>query len=152
VTGDRATATEPAATPGAFEAASSAEWDAIVAAAEDEGKATIYSSQGVPELTELETRFEDEYDMDVVVVRGLPQDLVPRIEVERQTGRGEADVYVSAHQQWVNPGERRRLLRAGGGTGLRQPGLRPRDRDAGGNVLQVERGHRGLRLDYERGA
>jgi iron(III) transport system substrate-binding protein len=93
--------TTAASAPGSSGAASSADWDAVVAGAEDEGKVTIYSSQGVPELTELETRFEDEYDIDLVVVRGLPQDLVPRIEVERQTGRGEADVYVSADQQWV---------------------------------------------------
>ncbi|WP_116996921.1 ABC transporter substrate-binding protein [Desertimonas flava] len=79
----------------------STEWDEIIAAAEDEGKVTIYSSQGVPELGELESRFEEAYDIDLVVVRGLPQDLVPRIEVERQTGRGEADVYVSADQRWV---------------------------------------------------
>ena len=94
-------AVTPPTTTGGSDAASSAEWDAIVAAAEDEGKVTIYSSQGVPELADLEARFEEEYDIDLVVVRGLPQDLVPRIEVERQTGRGEADVYVSADQQWV---------------------------------------------------
>lgn len=82
-------------------AGSSAEWDAVVTAAEDEGRVTIYSSQGVPELGDLETRFEEAYDIDLVVVRGLPQDLVPRIEVERETGRGEADVYVSADQRWV---------------------------------------------------
>lgn len=83
-------------------AAGDAEWDAIVAAANEEGAVTLYSSQGVPQLEELERLFEVAYpDIDMTFVRGFPQDFVPRLEVERESGRGEAGVYVSADQQWV---------------------------------------------------
>ncbi len=45
-------------------AGSTAEWDAIVAAAQDEGKVTIYSSQGLDQLNDLGKRFKDEYGID----------------------------------------------------------------------------------------
>ena len=35
------------------------------------------------------------------MVRGLPQDLFPKLEAERQTDRGIADIYVIADKQLV---------------------------------------------------
>ena len=41
----------------------------LVAAAQDEGSVTIYSSQGLDNLNALGEAFEDEYGIDVEVVR-----------------------------------------------------------------------------------
>ena len=75
--------------------------DAIVAAAEEEGSLTVYSSQVLPVLEELEPAFEEATGLDLEVVRGLPQDLFPKLEAERQTDRGIADIYVIADKQLV---------------------------------------------------
>ena len=47
---------------------SDAEWEAIVTAAQDEGKVTIYSSQGLDQLNDLAERFNDEYGIELEVV------------------------------------------------------------------------------------
>ena len=65
---------------------SDAEWDAIVAAAQDEGKVTIYSSQGLDQLNDLAGRFNDEYGIDLEVVRDIDSALIPKVEAE-QTDR-----------------------------------------------------------------
>ena len=50
-------------------AASSAEWDAIVAAANEEGKVTLYTAQGLDQANQLKAAFEAEYpDITVEVV------------------------------------------------------------------------------------
>jgi iron(III) transport system substrate-binding protein len=75
--------------------------DELVAAAQDEGKVTIYSSQALDELNAFAAAFEDEYGIDVEVVRGIDNDLATRVETEKQTGRLTVDLYVSASQSWV---------------------------------------------------
>src|SRR5687768_12729862 len=71
-------------------------------AAADEGKVTIYSSQGLDQLNDLAERFEKANpDISVEVVRGTDTDLSPRVEAEHQTGRGAADIFVTASQGWV---------------------------------------------------
>jgi iron(III) transport system substrate-binding protein len=71
------------------------------AAAED-GEVTIYSSQGLDQLNDLADRFEKKYpDVSVEVVRGTDTDLSPRVEAEHQTGKGSADIFVTASQGWV---------------------------------------------------
>jgi len=76
-------------------------WEEIEASANDEGKVTLYSQQVLPILDEMEKTFEATYpDIDLEVVRGLPQDLIPKIEAERQTNKGIGDVYVNADAQW----------------------------------------------------
>lgn len=73
----------------------------LVAAAQEEGKVTIYSSQGLDALNEFKAAFEDEYPgISVEVVRGVDADLSSRVETEVQTGGGP-DLYVSASQSWV---------------------------------------------------
>lgn len=77
-------------------------WDQIVAAAEGEGKVTLYSSQGVAQLEDLEARFEKAYPkIDLEFVRGVDGDLAPKVEAESKTGNGIADVFVSASLPWV---------------------------------------------------
>ncbi len=74
----------------------------LVAAATEEGKVTIYSSQGLDALEEMATNFEAKYPgIDVEVVRGIDSDLAPKVEAENQTGQGVADVYVNASLSWV---------------------------------------------------
>lgn len=77
-------------------------WSEIVTAAEREGKVTIYSSQGTDQLGDLAARFQQRHPkIKVEVVRGLDGELAPKVEAERRTGRGIADVYVSASMPWI---------------------------------------------------
>ena len=80
---------------------SDAEWDEIVAAAQDEGKVTIYSSQGLDQLNDLAERFQDEYDIELEVVRDIDSALIPKVEAEQQTGNGIADVIAQASAAWA---------------------------------------------------
>ncbi|WP_051807378.1 extracellular solute-binding protein [Actinoplanes subtropicus] len=76
--------------------------DALVAAAKKEGKVTIYSAQGLDALNNLAAAFKKEYPgIDVDVVRGVDGDLGTKVETEFQTGKGIADLYVSASLPWV---------------------------------------------------
>ena len=71
--------------------------EALVQAAQEEGKVTIYSSQGLDALNEMAAAFEAEYPgIDVEVVRGIDGDLAAKIEAEFETDRGIADLYVTA--------------------------------------------------------
>ena len=80
---------------------SAEEWDAIVAAANEEGTVTLYTAQGLDQANQLKAAFEAEYpDITLEVVRDISSNLIPKIEAERQTGSGIADVYVSADTAW----------------------------------------------------
>jgi iron(III) transport system substrate-binding protein len=80
----------------------SADWDAVVAQAEEEGSVTYYSTQNLPNVEAMEKAFESAYpEIDMTIVRGLPNDLHPRLETEASTGQGEADVYTTADVRWV---------------------------------------------------
>jgi iron(III) transport system substrate-binding protein len=101
------TTDESAATPSsegsattAGPATSSAEWDEIVAKAKDEGKVTIYSSQGLDQLNELATKFDEKYGITLEVVRGIDSELIPKVDVETDTGSRVADVFAFAGRQW----------------------------------------------------
>ena len=90
---------------------SDAEWDAIVAAAQDEGKVTIYSSQGLDQLNDLAERFKDEYGIELEVVRDIDSALIPKVEAEQQTGSGIADVDRPGQRGVVRAAGRRGLVR-----------------------------------------
>ncbi len=78
-----------------------ADWDAVVAAANEEGSVTLYTAQGLDQANNLKEAFEAEYpDITLEIVRDISSNLIPKIEAERQTGRGIADVYVSADTVW----------------------------------------------------
>jgi iron(III) transport system substrate-binding protein len=79
---------------------SEADWDAIVTAAQDEGKVTIYSSQGLDQLNDMAERFSDEYGIELEVVRDIDSALIPKVEAEQQTGSGIADVIAQASAAW----------------------------------------------------
>ncbi len=79
---------------------SEADWDAIVAAAQEEGKVTFYSSQGLDQLNDLAQRFSDEYGIELEVVRDIDSALIPKVEAEQQTGSGIADVIAQASASW----------------------------------------------------
>ncbi len=79
---------------------SDADWDAIVTAAQEEGKVTFYSSQGLDQLNDLAGRFSDEYGIELEVVRDIDSALIPKVEAEQQTGSGIADVIAQASAAW----------------------------------------------------
>lgn len=72
----------------------------LVAAAQEEGEVTIYSSQGLDALNAFGEAFEEQYGVGVEVVRGIDTELSSRVETEVETGGGP-DLYVSASQPWV---------------------------------------------------
>lgn len=78
-------------------------WDDVVAAANKEGKVTIYSTQAAPRLAALETAFEKTYPaIDLEVVRGVDADLLSKIGAEDKSGRGIGDLAVITDVNWMN--------------------------------------------------
>jgi iron(III) transport system substrate-binding protein len=92
--------TSAAATSGSTAPANSA-WQQTVDAAKKEGGVTIYSSQGLDQLNVLATEFQQKYGIHVNVVRGIDGDLQTKVEAEKQTGHGIADMWVNASQSVV---------------------------------------------------
>jgi iron(III) transport system substrate-binding protein len=92
----------PAPTSGATTTAApnSAAWDAVVANAKQEGKVTIYSSQGLDVLNDLAAKFKEKYGITLEVVRGIDADLIPKVDAEVKTGNRVADVVAFANAQW----------------------------------------------------
>jgi iron(III) transport system substrate-binding protein len=83
------------------EVVESGSWDDVVAQAKKEGAVTYYSDQNQINLELFEKAFETEYpEIDLTFVRGLPQDLGPRLELEFSSGSGEADVFTTADLLW----------------------------------------------------
>jgi iron(III) transport system substrate-binding protein len=80
----------------------SGSWTDIVAAAEKEGKVTIYSGQGTDQLDELAKKFQEKYPkIKVEVVRGVETALAPKVEAEARTGKGIADLFVTTDRNWL---------------------------------------------------
>jgi iron(III) transport system substrate-binding protein len=87
--------------------------DELVAAAQDEGSVTVYSSQGLDQLNALAEAFDAEYGIDVEVVRNTDADIIPRVETELATNTSGGDLVVTAAQvfmetqaeagNWVDP-------------------------------------------------
>lgn len=74
----------------------------LAAAAQEEGKVTVYSSQGQDNLNRLADLFEAEYDgIDVEIVRDVDATAIARVETEQSTGQHTADLVVSAAPAWV---------------------------------------------------
>jgi iron(III) transport system substrate-binding protein len=78
-----------------------AAWEEVVAAAQEEGSVTIYSSQGLDQLEDLGERFEDEYGISVEVVRDIDATLHQTIEAEMQTGNMVGDIIAQADTNWA---------------------------------------------------
>ncbi|MDX2355887.1 ABC transporter substrate-binding protein [Dietzia sp. PP-33] len=78
-------------------------WDEIVAAAGDEGSVTIYSNHAPSNLEALKVAFETEHPgISLNYVRGTDSDLIPKVEVENQTGSGVADVHMTTDAGWIH--------------------------------------------------
>src|SRR5262245_60266584 len=75
--------------------------DDLVAAAQEEGSVTVYSSQGLDQLNALGAALEDEYGIDVEVVRAADGDIIPRVETELATNTSGGDLVVMAAQQFM---------------------------------------------------
>lgn len=81
----------------------SGSWDDVVAAANREGKVTIYSTQAATRLAALETAFESAYpEIDLEVVRGVDADLLSKIDAESKSGKGIGDVAVITDVSWMD--------------------------------------------------
>ncbi len=75
----------------------------LVAAAQEEGSVTVYSSQGLDQLNALAEAFEQTYSgVDVEVVRLTDGDTIPRLETELSTNTAGADLAVMAAYGWVD--------------------------------------------------
>lgn len=99
-TGSATSAAEDGGTEGDDAASEDPAYADLVAAAQEEGGVTIYSSQGLDALNAFGEAFEERYDVPVEVVRGIDTELSSRVETELETGGGP-DLYVSASQPWV---------------------------------------------------
>jgi len=76
--------------------ADAAQWQKVVEAAKKEGSVTIYSGQGLDQMTDLAARFKKEYGIAVQVVRAVDAELLTKVDAEFSIGRGTADIVVSA--------------------------------------------------------
>src|ERR1700730_14750054 len=79
----------------------SSAWQQTIDAAKKEGSVTIYSSQGLDQLNSFASKFQAKYGIHVEVVRGIDGDLNTKVEAEKQTGHGIADMWVNASQSVV---------------------------------------------------
>ncbi len=79
------------------------DWEGIVEAAADEGEVTIYSTHSPDNLESLKKAFEDKYpDITLTYVRGTDADILPKVEVENQTGQGTVDVHMTTDAGWID--------------------------------------------------
>lgn len=78
-------------------------WDEIVEEAGKEGAVTIYSTHAPDNLDLLKKAFEKKYPkIKLTYVRGTDADILPKVEVENQTGRGTADVHMTTDAGWID--------------------------------------------------
>lgn len=92
---------DPVAGPGAdgagTQGAVGGTWAQVEELAGREGAVTLYTAHTPTVVKAIKSVWGQRHpDIALEVVRGLPQDLVPRLEAERLTGRAVADVFVSA--------------------------------------------------------
>ncbi|WP_340539921.1 extracellular solute-binding protein [Nocardioides sp. GXZ039] len=77
-------------------------WDEIVAEAKKEGEVTIYSTHAPDNLEALKKAFEKKYpEIKLTYVRGTDADILPKVETEKQTGKGTADVHMTTDAAWI---------------------------------------------------
>lgn len=78
-------------------------WDEIVEVAASEGEVTLYSNHAPANLEALKAAFEGRYpEISLTYVRGTDSDLIPKVEVENQTGNGIADVHMTTDAGWIH--------------------------------------------------
>jgi iron(III) transport system substrate-binding protein len=85
------------------------DWNGILQAANQEGAVTIYSTHSPDNLEKLKLAFEAKYPkIKLTYVRGTDADILPKVEVENQTGNATADVHMTTDAGWIA-----RTLKAG---------------------------------------
>jgi ABC-type Fe3+ transport system substrate-binding protein len=72
------------------------EWDALIAAAQEEGELQLYACCGGPALGDF-SLFEEKYDVRVVTSTGSGNDQVQRVAAERDAGRYTLDVFIAGN-------------------------------------------------------
>ncbi len=78
-------------------------WDEILTAADKEGEVVIYGTVAPDNLELLKKAFEKKYPkIKLTYVRGTDADLLPKVEIENQTGRGTADVHMTTDAGWID--------------------------------------------------
>lgn len=78
-------------------------WDEIVAAGTEEGSVTLYSNHAPANLEALKLAFEEKYPgISLAYIRGTDSDLLPKVEVENQTGNAVADVHMTTDAGWID--------------------------------------------------
>ena len=78
------------------------DWNDVVAAANKEGSVMLYSSQNPVRLEALKGAFKKAYPkINMEFIRGTDAELNPKIEVEKQTGKGTADVHMVTDAAWI---------------------------------------------------
>lgn len=84
------------------EESTASDWDAVVAAAQEEGEVTIYSSQDPSLLEEIGQRMQELYGITVNVARDVDTTNAQRVQAEHDTGSLTADILVSATEDIVD--------------------------------------------------
>jgi iron(III) transport system substrate-binding protein len=78
------------------------DWNSVLAAANGEGSVMLYSSQNPTRLEALKVAFNKAYPkISMQFVRGTDGDLNPKIDVEKRTGKGTADVHMVTDAAWI---------------------------------------------------
>jgi len=78
-------------------------WDAVVSAAQDEGKVVFYTSLDPDRSNALEKAFEKAYpDIDATFARGASGEMITRLDQEREHKLGGADVAIVTEGRWYD--------------------------------------------------
>jgi iron(III) transport system substrate-binding protein len=89
--------------PAAPSAALAKDWSGILQAADQEGGVTIYSTHSPANLEKLKKAFEAKYPkIKLTYVRGTDADILPKVEVENQTGNATVDVHMTTDAGWID--------------------------------------------------
>ena len=78
------------------------DWNSVLAAANEEGSVMLYSSQNPTRLESLKAAFNKAYPkISMQFIRGTDAENNPKIEVEKRTGKGTADVHMVTDAGWI---------------------------------------------------
>lgn len=106
-------------------------WDEIVTAAKKEGSVTIFSTHAPDNLELLKKAFQSKYpEIELTYVRGTDADILPKIETEKQTGRGTADVHMTTDATFM-----RGATEQGYNTTIEGPSFDNEDYDRANSVI-----------------
>lgn len=82
--------------------APASDWDAVIAAAQEEGELTVYQPGDPRRHERLAEAFKELYGIEISIVGGAAGELQPRFDEERRERSGEVDVFLSANPAYMN--------------------------------------------------